>query len=235
MKLDNKRFEKIVLNNGEKDYIFYIGSTTNDFFNKANEIILLVDSEDNVLNVWHGRRPQLYKNILYMDCSIDTEAYFDINTGEQLFKTFTDNHRLCSEFKYGYARMYNDNIRQYEIFNTKGEIIKAFNWFYMISENRGIVEDNRTIFNNATLVDKDLNYIKEHCFHEQPEYDDLGKYILAEEGINARREKYYLFDYNGNKVSEGYHILKTDDFKTFKVKDKAGEDYKILTIDDILI
>ena len=230
--MDFKGYEKIVLNNGEKDYIFYVNE---DIFNDSKNLTFLVDVNDNILNTFSGRYPELYKNILFITTEPQHGVYYDIETGEQLLKEYTkkfnNDYRCYSAFEYGYASAYNGKTNMYDVFNMKGEIVKSGKSFHMFNEKRGILGQKYGT-NNLSIIDGNLDVIKENCFNEV--WENNNDYIIGkvEEG---KKSLCYIFDLDGNKLSKAYKTIETNNFITFKVRNnEAGSKIIKLNLEEVL-
>lgn len=207
---------------------------TKDSYKEYDKVIIITDDKDNILNIFNGINPNIYENILFLEPEPQRGRYINIETGEQLFEKYLYNihYRCFTKFNFGYARVYNDKIHKYDVFNTNGDIVKTCAWFNMLNENIGFIVERDLDKNKYSLVDNFFNIIKQNCFKEIGSSN--SKYIIASEETSKSKTLVYLFDLQGNKLSKGYVHLSTKDFKTFKTKEK-GESYKKLNLDEILI
>lgn len=227
-----KGYEKVILNNGEKDYVFYVNQ---DIFNDSKNLTFLVDENDNILNAFSGRYPEIYKNILYIEPYPQQGAYYNIETGEQLFKEYTDkyknNYRCFSSFEYGYASAYNDKTDVYDIFNMDGKIVNSSKSFRMFNEKRGILRQKYGN-NSLSIIDENLNIIKENCFNEV--WENNNNYIIGKVE-DGKKSLCYMFDLDGNKLSKAYKTIETNDFVTFKVRNKeVGSKVIKMNLEEVL-
>jgi hypothetical protein len=225
-----KKFEKVTLNNGERDYIFYASKS----FRSIENLTIWVDENDNILNVFSGKYPKIYKDILFVLPDTQDGAYINLKTGEEILTEYTKkygDYRCFTPFNFGYASAFNGKTNMIDVFNIEGEIVKSYKSFHMLNENRGIISQ-RYLDNNLSMIDGDLNIISENCFSEIIDHND--KYIIANIESN-KKVLHYIFDFNGNKLSKGYKKLNTKDFIAFKVSSKETSNKVMqLNLEEIL-
>lgn len=215
-----------------KPYIFYSSN--------ERDLTFYVDELDNILDVYQGIFSYLDNNILTITDDLQHCTWYDINTGDQLFKEFTQRYsiprRRChTRFENGIALMYNDEKNAYEILNNDGEIIGLCNWLYRVNKRVLLVQNKRD--GNYSLLDYSFNIIKENvsCDYSNIKYNK--DYILVARKETEKRNKYYIVNTNGETVSIEYDNLETKDFLSFKYELKKGKEKEKgkITLDELVI
>jgi hypothetical protein len=223
--------EKKELYVNRKKYIFY---TKFNFSRYNRTVTFQVDEEDNIINAFAGSFSYLDNNILTIDDDCQHCSYYDINTGEVLFKDF-DNRRCHSDFINGIAIAYNDKINQYEVFNSNSEIIGTCACLYRINKNTLLVKHDS--YNSMlSLYDYNFKPIKKYVTYD---YDNMHNmyskdYVLCSEDNQKNKHNFFIIDTKGNKVSDEYYTLKTNDFITFTGVKNKGDKTSKFNIDDII-
>lgn len=205
--------------------------------NMRDNITFQVDPITNsIINVYVGSRVSMYKNILWIMYRVQQERFYNADTGEEIFVELTSNRRCINPFRYGLCTMYNDRKKLCDIIDENGDIIHSMLSFVMFNEDRALCELKYadSSYNRVSIVDRNFNVIKQNVFFHASNYNK--EYIIARMGKNTHNSNMYLFDKNGNILSEPFNEITTDDFKTF-ITHKIGQGRKrvIIDINDIVL
>lgn len=225
-----KGLEKKEIYVNRKKYIFYTKFGLDSY---RRTITFQVDDEDNIINAYAGSFSYLDDNILTIDDECQHCSYYDINTGEILFN-HTNNMRCHSPFINGIAIAYNDKINKYEVLNSKGETIGNCNWLYRVNKNILLVQHDRNE-KTYSLYHSNFTPIKKNVTQEYSgavEYNN--EYILCTDSKLKTPHDFYIIDTKGNKVSDVYYELSTNDFKSFKYKIKKEDKVNVCELNDLL-
>lgn len=218
--------KKIVHVNG-KPYVFYSS--------RERDLTFYVDENDTILDVYKGVFSYLDNNILTIIDDLQHCTWYDINTGEKLFAEFTQKYfnsgRRChTRFENGIALVYNDGKNAYEVLNNQGQIIGLCSWLYRVNKNVLLVKYNRN--SDYSLLDYNFNIIKENvsCDYSDIKYNEDYILVVRKE---ARKNKHYIINTSGDKVSREYDNLDTKDFVNFKYKFENSKGK--ITLDELIL
>jgi hypothetical protein len=222
--------------NSEKKTMYVERKLYTFYSSHERDLTFYVDEKDNILDVYQGTFSYLDSNILTITDDLQHCIWYDVNTGEKLFKEFTQRYskRRChTRFENGIALVYNDEKNAYEVLNNHGEIIGLCSWLYRINKSVLFVQIKRD--GDYSLLDYNFNIIKENVSYDYRGIQYNKDYILAARKETEKRNKYYIINTNGEPISIEYDKLDTKDFVTFKYELKKEKKKGKMTLDELLI
>ncbi len=213
MKFEGLEKKEVFVN--RKKYIFYVKSRKGFGYNScmSSNTTIYVDDEDNIINIFPGYFIYLDENVLTIrDDEGDHNSYYNIDTGKLLMTEYDKVGRCYSEFKNGIALVYDDNIHNYHIMTTHGEIGNC-DFLYRIGKKSLLVHKNR-LDETLSLYDYNMNLIKKDV---SLIYDNISvnhECFICCRKDEYRRMYYCLCDYTGNII--------TDKFLKIEAKDRRN-------------